>query len=690
MMRFLYHFLLYKNEALIVNDLLFPAFSSLNPELFPEQLEALLQKNLQTIDTLLKNNSVFTWETLMVPLDALDDALEKFWSPLAHLHAVNNSPALRNCYEACLPKLSAYESAIGHNRHLYEALQKLDLAVLNETQKKIIEDNLLNFRLSGVGLSQEKQHRFEAIQKRLAELNNQFENNILDAENTFSLHITDEKRLQGLPEHALVTAAEVARKKNVEGWIFTLEAPCYLAIITYAEDRNLREILHKAWQTRASQEGPGGFDNTPVMDEILALRHEMAQLLDFNNYAELSLATKMAETPAEVLQFLQDLRDRAKEQAYAELNALKQFAKDTLHLETIEPWDVAYISEKMSKVLYDFSQESLRAYFPLNQVMQGLIATVEKLYGMHIRMIESVETWHTDVQCYEITDNTGQIRGYIYADLFARPFKRGGAWMDSLQSRWIKPDGKLQLPIATLTCNFAKTAGKEPALSHEEVQTLFHEFGHCLQHVLTRVDYLGASGMHGVEWDAVELPSQFFENWCWDKAALDLLAKHQQTGEKLPDPVFEKLQKSRQFQSALAMLRQLEFSLFDFCIHLEYESQKTDFIQNMLDRVRKETSVMPIAPYNRFQNSFSHIFAGGYAAGYYSYKWAEVLSSDAFGLFEEKGIFNREAGLAFLHHILETGGSKKAIDLYIDFRGKKATIEALLRHNGIGEATGCS
>jgi len=613
----------------------------------------------------------------------MEDELEKFWSPLSHVRAVMDSPALRQCYETCLPALSAYEAAIGHNKHLYSALQTLDVSVLNDTQRKIVADSLLNFRLSGVGLSLEKQERFEAIQTRLADLGNQFENNILDTENSFLLHITDEERLSGLPEHTLLAAKEAARQKDLPGWALTLEVPCYQAVVTYADDSGLRETLHKAYQTRASQEGPGGFDNQPIMDEILSLRHEMAHLLDFNNYAELSLATKMAESPQEVLQFLNDLSSKAREQAKTEWTVLQQFAKENLQMAELKPWDLAYVSEKMSKALYDFSQESLRPYFPLTEVMQGLIQIVKKLYGMTIKTIDKVETWHTDVQCYEISDETGKPRGYIYADLFARPAKRNGAWMDSLQSRWKKSDGNIQLPIATLTCNFASATGKKPALSHDEVQTLFHEFGHCLQHVLTQVDYLGASGMHGVEWDAVELPSQFFENWCWDEESLDLLTHHQETGEKLPKALFKKLQASRTFQSALAMMRQLEFSLFDFRMHLEF-TQQPGFIQQILNEVRTQTSILPIAPYNRFQNSFSHIFGGGYAAGYYSYKWAEVLSSDAFARFEEEGIFNRQTGLSFLHHILESGGSQKALEAYKAFRGHKATIDALLRHNGIG------
>jgi oligopeptidase A len=662
-----------------------PQFTNIDMSNFPQRLATLLQDNLQKIDALLKNNPVYTWQNLMYPLDATDDALERFWSPLAHLHAVMDSQPIRQCYEACLPLLSDYETKIGHNVNLYRAIKSIDTTTLDSVQQKIVLDGIKDFELSGVALAPAQKERFEAIDKRLSELTNNIDNNVMDAEGAFSLHVENVSNLKGLPEHALQTAKELAEHEGVDGWILNLEFPCYLAVVTYAENRSLRETMYQAFVTRASDEGPNAkeFDNLPLMNEILALRHEKAQLLGFANFAELSLATKMAESPAAVLQFLTDLAHRARPQAQEEYQALCEFAAKNLGIDPIQPWDLAFASEKLRQARYSISQEELRAYFPLPKVMEGLFTIVERLYGMQAKVVKGVNTWHKDVQCYSLTDENNQLRGYIYVDLFARAHKHGGAWMDSLQSRWL-PEGKLQVPIATLTCNFAKATNKKPAmLSHDEIETLFHEFGHCLQHVLTQVNYLGASGISGVEWDAVELPSQFFENWCWDKESLQLLSAHADTGEVLPTPLFEKLLATKNFQSAMAMLRQLEFSLFDFRMHLEYKSNTPGYIQNILNEVRQNIAVVPTIAYNRFQNTFTHVFGGGYAAGYYSYSWAEVLSSDAFVRFAEEGIFNKKTGRDFLHCILEVGGSKPAMEAFVDFRGKMPTIDALLAHKGI-------
>ncbi|KTC87017.1 M3 family metallopeptidase [Legionella brunensis] len=664
-----------------------PSFTSIDVAGFVKRLESLLQTNLDRITSILETSKKFTWDNLMRPLEEMDDALERFWSPLSHLHAVVNSKSLRECYQACLPKLSAYDAAIGHNHQLYSAIKSLDEKELNHVQQKIVDDTLRDFELSGVALSKDKKERFEAIQTQLSALSNQFENNVLDATQAFSIHITEEKRLKGLPEHALHTARELAAEKKVEGWVFNLEFPCYLAIISYAEDRSLREEMYQAYVTRASDQGPsaGKFDNTGIINEMLALRHEKAELLGFHNYAELSLATKMAESTAQVNDFLGDLSSRAHEQAENEFKKLQEFAQKSYKIDELAPWDIAYLSEKKRQARYAISQEELRPYFPLSKVMPGLFAIVNKLYGMTFEEVQNADVWHPDVKCYQIADEAKQIRGYVYVDLFARPHKRGGAWMDSCQSRRQFENGNFQLPIATLTCNFAKpSANKAAMLSHDEVLTLFHEFGHCLHHVLTRVDYLSASGINGVEWDAVELPSQFFENWCWEQEALQLLAEHIDTKEPLPQALFKKLMAAKNFQSAMAMMRQLEFSLFDFRIHQEFTPHQKDFVANTLADVRKQTTVVPLVAYNRFQHSFSHIFGGGYAAGYYSYKWAEVLSSDAFSRFEEEGIFNEKTGRDFLHTILEVGGSKKAAEAYQSFRGRPAKVDALLRHNGIG------
>ncbi|HAU1152526.1 TPA: M3 family metallopeptidase [Legionella pneumophila] len=663
-----------------------PQFSHIEVEHFKSHLDALLKNHLEEIDRLLKENHHYTWDNLIYPLDSLADELERFWSPFAHMHAVMDSEAIRESYEACLPLLSAYDAAIGHNQDLYEAIKSIDQHSLNPAQKKIIADNIQDFELSGVALSKANKKRFEAIQSRLAELSSKFENNVLDATHAYTIHITEAERLTGLPEHALNMAKELAHEKGLDGFVLTLEYPCFQAVITHAEDRALREDMYQAYVTRASDQGPnaGAFDNTPLIDEILSLRHEKAELLGFNNFAELSLATKMAASTNQVTEFIYDLIGRTREKGKTEFRQLELFAQDKFNLSPVNPWDVAYLSEKRRQDLYSLSQEELRPYFPQPKVMQGLFAIVKKLFGMSIEEIEGVDVWHKEVQCYCIIDESNQTRGYIYTDLFARPHKRNGAWMDSMQSRRKLEDGTVQLPIATLTCNFAKPSANRPAmLSHDEVVTLFHEFGHCLHHVLTQVDYLGGSGINGVEWDAVELPSQFFENWCWDEHALSLLTSHVDTGETLPAALYERLITAKNFQSAMAMLRQMEFALFDFRIHQEYQAHKASYVANILADVRSKTSVVPIVPYNRFQHSFSHIFGGGYAAGYYSYMWAEVLSSDAFARFEEEGIFNPKTGHDFLKSILEVGGSRKAADAFVEFRGRPATIDALLRHNGI-------
>lgn len=663
-----------------------PQFSHIDVNHFQSHLDAMLKKHLQQVDRLLKENPHYTWDNLMYPLDDMDDELERFWSPLSHLHGVMDSPELRKCYDACLPLISAYETAMGHNHELYEAIKSIDNHALNPVQKKLITDNLRNFELSGVALDKERKKRFEVIQTRLDELTNQFEHNILDATQAFTLHLHDSTRLAGLPEHALNTAKELAAEKGLEGYVLTLEYPSYYAVMTYAEDRSLREEMYQAYITRASDQGPnaGTYDNTPLIQEILALRHEEAQLLGFNNFAELSLATKMAESTIQVMDFMQDLVKRGRKQAENEFKQLEQFAAEQFQLSPVKPWDIGYLSEKRRQVLFTLSQEDLRAYFPQPKVMQGLFDLVKKLYGMSIEEIKGVDIWHKDVQCYCVVDEHNNVRGYVYTDLFSRANKHSGAWMDSLQSRRRLADGRMQLPIATLTCNFAKASANKPAmLSHEEVITLFHEFGHCLHHILTQVDYLGASGINGVEWDAVELPSQFFENWCWEKSGLAALTAHIDTGESLPETLFERLIAAKNFQSAMAMLRQMEFSLFDFRIHKEYVPNQDSLVNDILMDVRSKSCVVPLVPYNRFPQSFSHIFGGGYAAGYYSYSWAEVLSSDAFSRFEEEGVLNPKTGRDFLHYILEIGSSKKAAEAYKEFRGRPATIDALLRHNGI-------
>lgn len=661
-----------------------PLFHSIQIDTFVSNLELLLAEHLLEVEKL-SQQSKPTWDSLMYPLEVMHDELERFWSPLSHLHSVADSPALRTCYEACLPKLSAYESGLGQNQALYDAVKRIDPVLLTASQQKIISDRLRDFGLSGVALSPEHKERFTAITARLSQLTNQFETHVLDAVQDYRYHVTDELRLKGLPAYALANAAALAKEHHLSGWVFGLDAPSYLAVLTYAEDRALRETIYIAYVTRASDQGPsaGKFDNTPVMQEILALRFEMARLLGFPHYAALSLATKMAESPQQVTTFLQDLVSRTQQQARTEFAQLCDWAKEHLNLETLAPWDVTYASEKKQEAQFSISQEALRAYFPLPKVMAGMFTIIEKLYGIRFAETAEIDRWHPDVTCYHLLDETGAMRGYIYMDLFARPHKRSGAWMDSCQSRFLHADGQVQLPIATLTCNFAKS-GEIARLSHDELQTLFHEMGHCLQHVLTKVDYISASGIHGVEWDAVELPSQFFENWCWEEAPLQMLTEHAETKEPLPQGVFQQLVAAKNFQSAMMVTRQLEFALFDFRLHETFNDHSdAKEISTILDDIREQISVVPCMPYNRFQHAFTHIFSGGYGAGYYSYIWAEVLSSDAFGRFEEEGIFSAKAGHDFLQQILEVGGAKKAADAYIAYRGRMPTTDALLRQRGI-------
>lgn len=663
-----------------------PNFSKIDLSQVEVQLDNLLQSNLQRINTVLLTQTEFTWDNLMEPLEDMENKLHKFWSPIAHIHAVVNSSGLRQCYANCLPKLSAYEMSISQNEKLYKAIKGLNQAELNSIQKKIVQDTLLDFKLSGVNLSSEKKAIFEQMQTRLSNLTNLFENNVLDATQAFSMHIVDKEILTGLPQHVIVEAQESAQQKGLNGWLLNLEYPCYLAIMTYAQDRALRETIYRAYITRASDQQPSQqqFDNTKVMEEILSLRQAIAKLLGFNNYAELSLISKMAKELTTVYKFLNDLCARVHQQAETEFTELQQFALNEYGLNKLSPWDITYITEKKRQKEYAISQEDLRPYLPLTKVLDGLFVIVKKLYGIEFVPEDQVDLWDPQVKCYRLLDETKQTRGYIYMDLFVRLNKRAGAWMDALQGRYRNADGEIQLPIATLTCNFTKPTTAQPALlSHEELLTLFHELGHCLQHLLTRIDYLSASGINGIEWDAVELPSQFFENWCWEESALRILSKHIATNEPIANKLFKKLLAIKNFNSAMLILRQVEFALFDLTLHDKFTAQEPGLIEKILHHIRKQTAVVPIAGFNRFQHSFSHIFSGGYAAGYYSYLWAEILSSDAFARFEEEGIFNPQTGRDFLATILEVGGSQKAAEAYVNFRGRPATIDALLRHRGI-------
>ncbi|WJW76866.1 oligopeptidase A [Thiohalobacter sp. IOR34] len=666
-----------------------PPFSKIRPEHVEPAIEALLEECRETVARLLEAGGDYTWDNLIQPIEDVEDRLSRAWSPVSHMNSVVNSEALRSAYNTCLPRLSEYGTEMGQNEALYRAYRAIAegpaAEALDPAQRKVIDNALRDFKLSGVALPAEQRERYKTIMQELSSLTARFEENLLDATNAWQKLVTDESQLAGLPESAISLARQMAEREGLEGWLFNLEFPSYHPVLSYADDRELRRELYTAYVTRASDEGPhaGRWDNGPVMEEILALRHEAARLLGFANYAERSLATKMARSPEQVLSFLNDLAKRSLERAREELEEVRNFARDQFGVKEIEAWDVAYYSEKLRQHKYAISQEELKPWFPETRVLPGMFAVVERLYGLQIEEHQGIDVWHPDVRFFEIRDERGELRGQFYLDLYARPQKRGGAWMDECVSRRITRDG-LQTPVAYLTCNFSPPIGDDPALfTHDEVITLFHEFGHGLHHMLTQVDYAGVSGISGVAWDAVELPSQFMENWCWEREALDLIAGHYQSGEALPEEMFRRMTAARNFQSAMQMVRQLEFAIFDFRLHLEYDPEKGGRIYEILKEVREQVAVMQPPSFNRFPHSFAHIFAGGYAAGYYSYKWAEVLSADAFAAFEEAGIFDRETGRRFLTRILEQGGSRDPMELFIDFRGREPTIDALLRHTGL-------
>ena len=665
-----------------------PRFSQIRPSHVEPAIDTLLAQNREQVQKLLETVARPDWYSFVEPLEEMDYRLSRAWSPVSHLNAVVNSPELRDAYNACLPKLSEYSTEMGQNEALYRAWTAVEgnSGELDAAQRKLLENTLRDFRLSGVDLPADKKKRFGEIASRLSEIAARFEENLLDATNAWSRQVTDEKDLAGLPASALDLARQTAEARGEDGWLFTLEFPSYMPVVTYADNRELRRELYEAYATRASDQGPhaGRFDNSAIMDEMLALRHEMAGLLGYANYAELSLATKMARSTEEVMTFLHDLARRARKQGGQELEELRAYAREHHGVEELEAWDMAYYSEKLRQHRYSISQEELKPWFPETRVIPGMFEVIGRVFGVRIRESDrKVDTWHPDVRFYEIHDRSGELLGEFYFDLYARPNKRGGAWMADAISR-VRTRNVQQIPVAYMTCNFTPPVGDRPALlTHDEVQTLFHEFGHGLHHMLTQVDYPSISGIAGVAWDAVELPSQFMENWCWEKQALALFSGHVDTGEPLPDALYERMLAARNFQSAIQLLRQLEFALFDFRIHLEYDPARGGRIYEILNEVRDEVSVLRPPAWNRFAHGFSHIFGGGYSAGYYSYKWAEVLSADAFSLFEEEGVFNEEIGMAFRRNILEKGGSADAMDLFVAFRGREPSIEALLRHTGI-------
>lgn len=666
-----------------------PKFNLIVANTIKKELIEVLECNRVSIKDLLTLNKV-TWDNFVIPLALLEDSLNKMWSPIRHLNSVKSSTPLREAYSECLPLLSEYTSEISQNKALYDKFliifKSKEFDKLNSPQKKTISNALRDFKLGGVDLKGQEEYRYKKIQTELSELESIFENNILDATQSWEYRIYDDKELDGLPKYAKAILSQLAREKNFTGYRLTLDMPCYIAVISHADNRTLRENIYKAYISRASEIGKTDikFDNATVMERILNKRQEKAVLLGYSNYSDYSLETKMAESTEQVIEFLNDLAKKSTQRAKTEVFELQQYAESLGFESELQPWDFNYYSEKLKQQQYKITDEDLKPYFSDQSVIAGLFKIVHTLYNITIKEIkEGVDLWDSSVRFYQIRDQKDQLIGQFYLDLYARTNKRGGAWMDQCINRYHIKESK-QIPVAYLICNLTPPIGTDPALfTHDEVITIFHEFGHGLHHMLTKIDEPDVAGINGVEWDAVELPSQFMENYCWQREALNLFAKHYETGENLPDELFKKLVEAKNFQSGLKMLRQVEFSLFDIKLHQKESIKKTSEIQAILDQVRNDVSVVKTSPDNRFQNGFSHIFAGGYAAGYYSYKWAEVLSSDAFAAFEEEGIFNKDVGKRFLNCILEKGGSRSAIESFNCFRGRNPNIDALLRHGGI-------
>lgn len=665
-------------------------FSQLSVEQIEPAIDQVLEQNLTKIEQLVTQSIEPTWQNFVEPLEALDNRLQRVWQPVGHLDAVNHSDQWHTAYTKCLEKISDYSTQLGQHKRLFDRFVALsnstEFADYSPAQKQVIEYALRRFRLSGIDLPAEEQTQFKALSQELTQLTSQFANHVLKSTQAWEKLIRDEAKLAGLPDSSKGLLAQLAAQKQLTGWRITLDFPSFFAIMTYADDRALREEVYQAYATRASELAKDPqYDNSALMQQILRLRDQQAKLLGFSHYAELSLATKMADSAEQISQFLTNLAIQSKPQAERELAALKAFAAEHLGIVDLQSWDVSYASEKLKDHTLSLSQEALKPYFPLSQVLTGLFAITQQVFGVALKEKTDVDVWHPDVRFFELFE-LGQEEpiGAFYLDLYAREGKRGGAWMDSAVTRWQTVGGELQKPIAFLVCNFTPPVGDQPAcLTHDEVTTLFHEFGHGIHHLLTEMVHLDVSGIAGVPWDAVELPSQFMENFCWEKASLDLMTQHIETGDTLPQGVLDSLKQSRHFQSAMMMLRQLEFSLFDLELHTHDQTQDPVEILTVAQRVREAIAVMIPPSYNRFAHSFSHIFAGGYAAGYYSYKWAEVLSADAFSLFEETGILNPQTGAQFRQTILASGGAVHPMTLFKSFRGREPTIDALLRHSGI-------
>ncbi len=662
-----------------------PKFDQVKAEHVTPAITHLLENGRILIEKLATDSQEPTWDNFAKPLEDMEEHISRAWSQVGHMNAVVNSPELREAYNASLPKLTDFYSDLSQDERLYAKFRALKnstgFSKLTTAQKKIIENEVRDFRLGGAELAESDKVRFKAIQESLSKLTTKFEENLMDTTNDFAYFVENVADLKGVPEDAIQAAQEAAQADGKTGYKFTLHFPSYMPVLQYGEKRELRELLYRAYATRASEFGKPEWDNTNLISEILKLRLEAAKLLGFKNYAEMSLATKMADTPKEVISFLDNLAQRAKPFAQQDMKELIEYAQK-LGINDMQAWDVAFVSEKLREDKYAFSDQEVKQYFPEEQVLHGLFKVVETIFGVHVKKSDA-PVWHADAAFYEINDQHGKPVGQFYLDLYARNNKRGGAWMDEAITRRKKGD-HIETPVAFLTCNFSAPVGGKPALfTHDEVITMFHEFGHGLHHMLTKVEEYGVSGIKGVEWDAVELPSQFMENFCWEWDVLRHMTKHVDTGAQLPRELFEKMVAAKNFQAGMQTVRQIEFSMFDMRLHGEFDPHGKANALDLIEQIRDEVAVVRPPKFNRFPNGFSHIFAGGYAAGYYSYKWAEVLSADAYSMFEENGVLCAETGQRFWHEILSQGGSRPALESFVAFRGRAPDIEALLRHNGM-------
>lgn len=693
-----------------------PRFSAVKPAHVGPAVDLLLADCRATVARLTEPAAPATWQGFVEPLEDANERLSRAWGIVAHLHGVLDSPPLREAYNANETKVVQYWTELGHNEALFAKYQALraggEYARLDRAQRRIVDNELRDFRLSGAELPGDQKQRFAKISEELAGLATRFSENVLDATNAFVLHVQDRAVLAGIPDDVLEAARAAAERDGKPGWKLTLQAPCFIPVMQYAENRTLRERLYHAYSTRASEQygnalaeaerfslecgaGTGEppdaadeetraskWDNTSLITRILELRKEAAGLLGYASHAEVSLVPKMAESPREVFAFLEDLAEKSLPFARRDFDELRDFAAAELGLATLAAWDIAYASERLRKKRYAYSEQEVKQYFPESKVLEGMFRVVQTLYGVRIEP-DSADTWHPDVRFFRIGDADGTLVGRFYLDLYARETKRGGAWMDEAMARRRKGES-LQTPVAYLACNFpGPVAGKPALFTHDDVTTLFHEFGHGLHHLLTRVDHLGVSGIHGVEWDAVELPSQFMENYCWEWEVLRHMTAHVETGVPLPREIFDKMTAAKNFQAGMHMVRQLEFALFDMRLYDEFDSGSGKTPLGVLDEVRRQVAVVVPPAYHRLPNSFGHIFGGGYGAGYYSYKWAEVLSADAYSLFEANGVLDPATGRRFRDEVLAVGGSRPALESFELFRGRKPKVDALLRHNGM-------